>query len=73
MKSASDSDLLARIDDLISQATTERSHYYTASLLLECRARLIELTKAGNKKRKASLDNEKPPRLPQASWLNGER
>jgi hypothetical protein len=58
MKSASDSDLLARLDDLITQATTERSHYYTASLLLECRARLIELTKTGNKKRSQSGKRE---------------
>jgi hypothetical protein len=42
MKSA-DQQLLERIDDLIRQATTERSHYYTASLLLEARARLAEL------------------------------
>lgn len=32
-----------RIDDLIEQATTERSHYYTASLLLEVRDELKRL------------------------------
>jgi hypothetical protein len=54
MTSATDDDLLARIDDLIKQATTERSHYYTASLLLECRARLVDLTNEPRKTRQES-------------------
>jgi len=29
--------LLTRLDDLIKQAETEKSHYYTASILKECR------------------------------------
>jgi hypothetical protein len=36
-------DILHRIDDLIKQATIERSHYYTASLLLEVRDEIVRL------------------------------
>jgi hypothetical protein len=35
--------LIEQIDDLIKQATTERSHHYVASTLLLCRDRIAEL------------------------------
>lgn len=34
--------LVVVVDDLIKQATTERSHYYTASILTRCRAALLD-------------------------------
>lgn len=37
---------LGRLDDLIKQAETEKSHYYTASVLKECRAIIYAYAKA---------------------------
>jgi hypothetical protein len=37
---------LAKIEDLIKQATTERSHYYTASVLKESHGQIERLAKA---------------------------
>jgi hypothetical protein len=34
-------DVLHRLDDLLVQATTERSHFYTASVLKELRAEIV--------------------------------
>jgi len=36
-------DILDQIADLIKQATTERSHYYTATVLLLARDEIIRL------------------------------
>jgi hypothetical protein len=35
-----------KIDDLILQATKERSHYYTKSVLVECKEYIEQLEKA---------------------------
>lgn len=52
---------LEKIDDLILQATTERSHYYTANLLKECKGILIALTLRAEKaeKRVKELENSR--------------
>jgi hypothetical protein len=42
-RSANTVDILDQIADLIKQATTERSHYYTASVLLLARDEIIRL------------------------------
>lgn len=36
-------DIVEKIDDLILQATTERSHYYTANTLKEARDEIVRL------------------------------
>lgn len=36
-------DILDDIDDLIKQATTEQSHFYTASTLLRAKAEIVRL------------------------------
>ena len=38
-----------KIDDLIEQATKEKSHYYTKSVLEECRLALSLLTQENRK------------------------
>lgn len=44
-------DLLAQMADLFKQATTERSHYYTASVLRDAMAEIVRL--------RGALDNER--------------
>lgn len=36
-------DLIEKIDDLILQATREKSHYYTKSVLEECKYEILTL------------------------------
>lgn len=40
-----DTDIIAKIDDLIVQATKERSHYYTANVLKAARQEILSLRK----------------------------
>jgi hypothetical protein len=40
-----ETDILAKIDDLIVQATKERSHFYTASVLKAARQEIVSLRK----------------------------
>ena len=44
-------DILDQIDDLIKQATTERSHFYVAKTLQECRKEIMALRYAQSKAR----------------------
>jgi hypothetical protein len=44
--------LLEKVEELIKQATTERSHYYTASVLLEVKSELIALYAQKTKRKK---------------------
>jgi hypothetical protein len=39
-------DILVRIEDLHKQATTEKSHYYTASTLAACSQEIVRLRAA---------------------------